>query len=773
MSAALAGCLHGGTTVHGAPQTPVPAEDWPIMERLRSQVTGEMERLRQQILDADLGMDRGPLLERKLTVDGSLVPALLLEDATAFCEAVRAGREPPDLLRALRVEYAGAPVRAAWSHPDGPRRVERALAGWVPGAGGMVACVATTRSLRAPRGEGAPLIRWTAVVEGAASERQVRACAHWYEPCLEQSFLDWPLSPLGLELTWDDSGGALSQAGVSHGETWPARAVFNNPGDLYALFDALRLRRAADTEVRSDAGAASDARVDPGVGQEPGRAASIARTIRREDGSMVRREAWHFEDGRLRALVIEQPALRLRHVSAQAFDMEARISDEVAATTTVRAESVVAHPPGGMRIVVRFRSADPARDALPVVEGVTVPEVVLIEAGGTLRMRAEIEGVAAGGDAEGRRRAAAIVAGWKQSADSGKVLRQRAMDTVERAVAKGDARAIRGELAHLARLGGAEGVPPEWALANAAFARRRLARAGHEDAAADLHGWTVRAFLAGDDPVDTPTSEMSSEREAVAAAIAEGLRALVGRSGDLLDASAQEALASRERARTAARRLGLAAREVLRQAPPAADAWCARAAPWMAEDVRALAAARVGELGDAALTDEASLDRACEAFAARIWRAMEHPWPDEDTRAASRAAVRTAATAAGAVARAAAVTRGEADSTAESVGRRTERSVRARAGLAANGLLPASPAGEACLRSVAEWTTVLSESEVLAQRLMAFDAFRAAEAERRAAPLLDARFAPPLSPQERQLEDLANAVAEAAAGELARVGLGP
>jgi hypothetical protein len=62
---------------------------------------------------------------------------------------------------------------------------------------------------------------------------------------------------------------------------------------------------------------------------------------------------------------------------------------------------------------------------------------------------------------------------------------------------------------------------------------------------------------------------------------------------------------------------------------------------------------------------------------------------------------------------------------------------------------------------------------VLAQRLMAFDAFRAAEAERRAAPLLDARFAPPLSPQERQLEDLANAVAEAAAGELARVGLGP
>lgn len=777
MSLLAGGVFAGGWALGALPigmgQEPPPGSEQHALESVRQQVAAELGRIRQRILDAERGMDHGPLVERKLTVDGSLLPALLLEDSAVFCETVQEGREPPDLLRALRVEFGESPVRSEWSDPLAPQRVARALSSWVPGPDALLACMATTSSMRAPPGEGAPLIRWTAAVEGCGSTRQTKAWAHWYEPCLESMFLDWPVAPLSLAIDWDAWGGSLSQAGVVHRESWPPQPTFNNPGDLYAVFDALRSRRAPDAEVRSRQQRVEGAPLAGDAPTDASPASTVTRTLWREDGSVVRVETWRFEEEALRSLTIEQPPLRLRHVAPHAFLLHAEVNNEPVREEEIRGETVIAFPPGGLRIIVRFRGVDATRDLLPAREGATVPESIHLEAGGVLRVRVQIEGVAAGADPAGRSRAAVVLAGWQQAADASAALRLRSMDAAERAIAEGDVVSVREELASLARLGGVEGVPQEWALANASFARRRLVRGGQEDAAAELHAWTVNAILLKGESLASHPQELSPARAALTAAIGEGLRALEQRAGELLEASPQEALEAHARAQTAARRLGLAAREVVRRAPSEADAWMEGAAPRVMEDLRALVANRVGEFGGLQRLTEAELDRACEAFAVRLGRALERPWPTDAVRTASRTTVRAAAEAAGAVARGAALARGMPSGASSAIARRAATLVRVREGLAANGLEATEPLAAALLRTPAEWELILARSEDLARRLEAFDSARLMEADRAASPLIDARFAPPESAGERLAHDLARAVAAAMAEELARSGVIP
>lgn len=469
----------------------------PAMQALRLQVAQEAERLKQQLTTLETGANYSRLLHRKLMVDCSLAPLMLQEDAAAFVAAVAAGREPPDLLRLLRVEYGPAPVRAEWlcegGREHGAERIARALRPWaLVGQASSAFLVNTCSAVSAP-GESAPFIRWVCVARSDGEGRDTAAMPLWYEPCLDARDLDWPLSPSGIEVRWNAAEGTiLAGEDVLHSESWSAAPAFNNPDDLYAVFDALRARNCEDYEVRS-APVATFGSAESGPAQS-----SIVRRLTREDGSAVRTETWIFEGERLAEWRMDQAPLRLVHRSPQAFEIKQQVEGEDSGQPQLLIpESVLMHPSGGLRCTIEFREADPSRDG--VGAGAALPAHMRFECAGRTVASARILAVAVGQGSQGIDRVVGAAQKWRADSATSTAERLHDMSAAEAACASGDIVAIRAALERAGTRNQLDHVPESWNLANIATCVRRLEEHGHHAAAESLalEGW-LPAVLALD-----------------------------------------------------------------------------------------------------------------------------------------------------------------------------------------------------------------------------------------------------------------------------------
>lgn len=689
---------------------PPPEASNPATEALVRQVALEAERLRESLEHAERVEDYAPLLERKLTVDGSLMAALLFEDAAEFREAVAAGREPRGLLRALCVEFGEAGLQAEWSHPEGAALVAEALGCWAARPGGLAACRAGSASLHAADGEQAPWISWTVEAEGEPGAPRMSATAHWHEPCLETTRLDWPLEPRALVVGWNETGAWLrTDAGASWTESWPALALFNNPPELYALFDALRWRRAGDAGTTTA----------PCNGSAPAassRPIAITRTLRRRDGSLVRREHWEWTGPALTHLRIEQPPLRLLHHAPLAFDLRQEVEGEPSAPTqAIHPSAVLAHPAGGMSIAVSFRSPTAERDAVECETlGATVPERIELRCGDVPRALVEIRGVAAGHTPEGRARAHRVLEGWQADEAASMRHRQRLAEDALAACARGDAITVHAACNALGALSHADGVPPEWMTANRRIAQRHLVETGFEAEAAALAVWGAEVAHAPEGPGDALSGAIAPEHtahfgEEQRALLAAWQRAMSG----VAQASAAQAI-GRSEPRPATERTARMAREIrqagerfARAATPAAIEAIVQSqrsdAPATASHC-ALLAARI-EADTLALLALGTPPDDVQAWTHLLQAALRDPPIAESERAARRDGLRRLARAAGDVASARMLECGTSRAEAAASERVARDRVMAYEGLAGNCLQPAA---------IGDWVVHATDDEMIA-----------------------------------------------------------
>lgn len=441
---------------------------------LEQQVRAAADQIRMDLDAAESGTDYQPLLARKITVDTSLLAAWLLEDAQLLVRAVDAGIPPPPMLRGLCAEHSQDAWTQQWSHD--PRVVADALRAWAGQE--SVAAAARSTAHRGAAGDAAPLIQW--VVQSTCQPTpQVTALAAWCEPCLAAQWLDWPLDPTGLTVEWSGERCLVRTAeGQDAAEAWPAAtAPFCNPPELYCVADALRAQ---------ERGAPALVAVEPWEGAAAPTPAGedahiVVRTVRRQDGSMVRTERWVLSHGALRWLLLEQGPLRLMHAATQAVEIVEEVPGQAARSVEHRAQSALAHPPGGMRVVISFRS-QPRAGAAGQEGACAVPEVIRVYASGALCADITLSAVFAGSAAE----ASAASAAWALQESQRAAQRLHTRSAVFAAAAAGDAPLVVEILRTAAGSADEDGVPWAWTAANASAASALLAQGGFADAAASV-----------------------------------------------------------------------------------------------------------------------------------------------------------------------------------------------------------------------------------------------------------------------------------------------
>lgn len=284
------------------------------VDRLRTEVGRQAAALREELDRAEREQDWGELLAKKAAVDAILAPLHLVRDAMEAAQDPRPGA-PVDLLRSLRVEWRDAPVRSSWCDAATAERAREWLRSWTPPPGESRSYrvrVATERwvGLDAP-----PLADWTIDASWADGAPLLEARCECLLPAADPRRVAFPLPVDGFTIRWDGEGAAYADAGGrAHHERWDAAPLFNNPPDVYAAFDGLRLVRAADHAAaeapRDDFGARAGA--SPAVSD---------RLVHRADGSLVRLERWAFRDGRVEAIHVEQRPLSLVHHAPQGAEI--------------------------------------------------------------------------------------------------------------------------------------------------------------------------------------------------------------------------------------------------------------------------------------------------------------------------------------------------------------------------------------------------------------------------------------------------------------------
>ena len=380
------------------------------MERLRAAVDGEAARLRASLDDAESTRDWTEFLERKCTVDAAFAPLHLLLDAMEW----QAPGASNDLLRAMRTEWRDAPVTVQWSHPDGDARARQSLAAWVPAPDGGRAVRVEFRSGSEAwvAGDAPPIIQWTAEGCWLDGHPSIHARCWWRLPVAEPVRFDFPLSADGFDLWWDHAGARLQDdRGNAHAEHWRTDALFNNPPEMYAAFDALRTVVARDrgTQAGANAGASGTSTTNatdvpsatgpllaPAGDPDPQTTLRI-RTVRTADGRLLRTERWHWHGAELRSVVIDQEPLRLRHHAEQGVEIVTELDGTESGRSPHRAASEVVQFPNGARIAIAFRPADPLRDRVAVdVTGATVPDRCVLTVDGSMRAWADFSSVRVG-----------------------------------------------------------------------------------------------------------------------------------------------------------------------------------------------------------------------------------------------------------------------------------------------------------------------------------------------------------------------------------------
>ena len=373
---------------------------------MTEQMVAEQHRLLQQFKDQldwqETGRDWSALLARKTTVDSAFAPLHLIRDAM---ESLSDGSQGVDLLRSLRTEWRDAPVTAQWSHPDGADRARRALAAWVPtprvaGASTGTEPGAATEPLvlRAEVRTGSeawvgtdapPMIAWTIDATWDSAGPELHARSWWKIPLAEPVRIDFPLAVEGLDIWLNSSGARLQDdRGAAHAESWEPNPLFNNPPNLYAACDALRLVRAKDSVVTtlSESSNADATAHSPNV---------RTRVIRRADGSLVRTERWTWEDDALRSVVIEQEPVRLVHHSEQGVQLITEVEGVENVRTPHRPHSEIVQFAERARIEISFRTADPTRDRV-MSNDARVPDRLVLTVGEHCRAWAEFVSVRLG-----------------------------------------------------------------------------------------------------------------------------------------------------------------------------------------------------------------------------------------------------------------------------------------------------------------------------------------------------------------------------------------
>jgi hypothetical protein len=267
-----------------------------------------------------------------------------------------------------------------------------------------------------------------------------------------------------------------------HSEIWPEQPRFNNPDDVYALFDLLRTRNCADQWFKRLETAPTTL-----SGSSDSEAEGIVRTLNRADGSPVRRERWEFQSGRLVCLHIQQWPLGLQHRAPHEFELRQSVQGvDEGSIQTVQPQSVLVFPALTYRI--DFRSVDPARDSLeePSMRSAsaTVPARVRITADGRTVALCEFKGSAAGVGQAGAARVQRALHAWSAAGAERAAMRAQDMMLAEGACASGDVAQIHLALANAARRNVEDGVPGVMAATNAEVCVRRLEEAGHHGAAA-------------------------------------------------------------------------------------------------------------------------------------------------------------------------------------------------------------------------------------------------------------------------------------------------
>jgi hypothetical protein len=370
---------------------------------MTAQMVAEQHRLLQQFKDQlqqqETGRNWSDLLAHKTTVDWAFAPLHLIRDAMA---SLADGSPGVDLLRSLRTEWRDAPVTAQWSHPDGAERAQRALAIWVPSpraagssAGTESGTATEQRALHIELRTGSetwvgtdapPMIAWTIDATWDNAGPELHARSWWRIPLAEPVRIDFPLAIEGLDVWLNSSGARLQDdRGAAHAESWAPNPLFNNPPDLYAAFDALRLVRAKDSAVtmQSELPSMGAAESSPNV---------RTRVIRRGDGSLVRSERWTWRDDELQSVIIEQEPVRLMHHSEQGVELVTEVDGVENGRTPHRPHSEVVQFAEGARIEISFRTADPTRDRVASSNS-SVPNRMVLTVGGQRRAWAEFVSV--------------------------------------------------------------------------------------------------------------------------------------------------------------------------------------------------------------------------------------------------------------------------------------------------------------------------------------------------------------------------------------------
>lgn len=373
---------------------------------MTEQMVAEQHRLLQQFKDQlnqqETGRNWSAFLAHKATVDSAFAPLHLIRDAM---ESLTDGSQGVDLLRSLRTEWRDAPVTAQWSHSDGAERARRALAAWLPmppvarsntGTESEPATEPLALRVEVRTGSEAwvgtdapPMIAWTIDATWDHAGPELHARSWWRIPLAEPVRIDFPLALEGLDIWLNSSGARLQDdRGAAHAESWGSSAstpLFNNPPNLYAAFDALRLVRARDSAVTTqhDSPSADVAAVSPAV---------RTRVIRRADGSLLRNERWTWDGDALRSVVIEQEPVRLVHHSEQGFELVTEVDGVEKDRTPHRPHSEMVQFTAGARIEIFFRIADPTRDRV-INSNANVPDRCVLTVGGQRRAWAEFVSV--------------------------------------------------------------------------------------------------------------------------------------------------------------------------------------------------------------------------------------------------------------------------------------------------------------------------------------------------------------------------------------------
>lgn len=487
-----AGAQPGGPTAAAPGNGDGPDRRTDASVRLREAVEREAARLRESLDAAEQAEDFAGLVRRKLTVDAALAPLHLVRDAVEFT----AGSDDCDLLRSLRAEWRPDGPSSRWSHVGAADRARRSLAAALRmDRDGRVRIRARMALLAWNGAEAPPAVDWE--IEGVAAESGPVVTARCVRvlPAFDAEHVGFPLPSTGFVIRWDSGGAAYDDGhGTTHGERWSRDACFDNPADMYAAFDGLRLERSGDRRCRALATAADEV---------PSMPIASVRSLERPDGTELRRERWNWEGGALRSIAWSQPELSVLHRSPQAAMIVAEAGGEVVSRTEHRARSPVRMPP--IDAELRWDGPSTASFTMQVdgeawavgtiealgadrrIDGAGQPALEALEVDGLVRHAMHQ------GDAERLQRAVDTVEAFHASVDSPPAQRSAERELLARRLLAGGhpeiARALLvGRWLRDLRAGEAEAAVDRWCAAGEPTLARAIGEASGASTADDREG---------------------------------------------------------------------------------------------------------------------------------------------------------------------------------------------------------------------------------------------------------------------------------------------